>query len=142
MRDRGIRGDGQVRAADALRRIVRAGTNPLGEPAAVMFRAEARARAGGFDGKYAYMIDLDLWTRLLRHGDLFVIPRPLAAFRISRGALSTTLAASQARETAELFQRLRQRSPGLITRADLYSGCAKAVALAYARRLMYALFLS
>jgi glycosyltransferase involved in cell wall biosynthesis len=142
IRDRGLRADGRVPAAAALRRVVRYGTNPLGEPAAVMFRADAFARTGGFDANYAYMIDLDLWTRLLLHGDLFVISRPLAAFRISRGALSTRLAASQARETRQFFRRLRERSPGgVISRADLFIGNTKATALAHARRLLYAAYL-
>ena len=141
LRNRGIRAAGRVPAPEALRRIVRSGTNPLGEPAAVLFRAEAFARAGGFDGRSAYMIDLDLYARLLQHGDLFVVPRPLAAFRISRGALSTALAGSQAREAGEFFRRLRERRPDLITRADLWTARGKAVARAHARRLMYALFL-
>ena len=141
LRNRGLRAGGRVPAPEALRRIVRSGTNPLGEPAAVMFRADAFARAGGFDGRSPYMIDLDLWARLLQHGDLFVVPAALAAFRISRGALSTALAETQARDAGEFFRRLRERRPDLITRADLWTGRGKAVALAHARRLMYALFL-
>ena len=141
VRDRGIRASGRVAGRDALRRIARAGTNPFGEPAAVIFRADAFTRAGGFDGRSAYMIDLDLYARLLLHGDLFVIPRPLAAFRISRGALSTTLARSQAREARAFLQQLRDRSPETITRTDLWTGQAKALALAHGRRLLYALHL-
>lgn len=135
---RGMRRAGRVPAAEALRRIVRAGTNAIGEPVAVLFRAGAFARAGGFDGASPYMIDLDLWARLLRYGDLYAVRQTLAAFRVSRAALSTVIAASQARETRNLLRRLRDESPGMISRADLLIGMAKATALAHARRLAYA----
>ena len=139
IRDRGMRAVGRVAAADAFRRIVRAGTNAIGEPVAVLFRAAAFARTGGFDGTSPYMIDLDLWVRLLAHGNLYVVSQTLGAFRISRGALSTAIAKSQARETRALLRRLRRQVPNVISRSDLFLGEAKAVALAQARRLAYAM---
>jgi len=139
IRGRGIRAGGRVPAGEALRRAVRSGTNAIGEPVAVLFRAAAFARTGGFDKTRRYMIDLDLWVRLLGHGDLFVVPRTLGAFRISRGALSTTVAKSQARETRELLRHIRQQAPDRISTMDLWVGETKAMALALARRILYRL---
>jgi glycosyltransferase involved in cell wall biosynthesis len=132
---------GRVAAATALRRVARSGSNPLGEPLAVLFRAEAYTRAGGFHAsdKWPYMIDVDLWTRmLLTAGDLLSLPQPLGAFRVSRGAMSTALAGSQSRQAREFFGDLARRAPGAVRRRDLLAGHVRGRALGIARRLLYA----
>jgi glycosyltransferase involved in cell wall biosynthesis len=132
---------GRVAAAAALRRVARSGTNPLGEPLAVLFRAEAYDRAGGFHAsdKWPYMIDVDLWTRmLLTAGDLYSLPQRLGAFRVSRGAMSTALAASQYRQARQFFDDLAHRAPDAVRRRDLLAGRVRARALGVARRLLYA----
>jgi glycosyltransferase involved in cell wall biosynthesis len=131
---------GGVAAAEALRRIVRSGTNPIGEPVAVLFRADAYARAGGFDttGRWPYMIDVDLWSRmLLTAGDVYCAARPLCAFRVSRTALSTTLVRSQSRQAREFFSDLARRAPDVVRPTDLLIGSVRASALGVARAALY-----
>jgi hypothetical protein len=130
-----------VAAGAALRRVARSGTNPIGEPVAVLFRAGAYARAGGLQAldKWPYMLDVDLWTRMLRTaGDLFSLPQSLGAFRVSRAAMSTALAASQYRQAREFFDDLARRAPEAVRRRDLLAGRVRARALGVARRLLYA----
>lgn len=53
--------------------------NLIGEPSAVLIRGEAaKAR---FDARYRQIVDLELWLRLLRHGDLVHTHEPLCDFR-------------------------------------------------------------
>lgn len=138
LRGRGLfHQSGRVESADAIRRIVRSGTNAIGEPAAVMFRAEAYGNAGGFDGSNPYMIDLDCWCRLLRLGSLYVLPETLCAFRVSRTALSTTLARFQSKATRQFLKQLARRSPHAVRSKDLFIGQIKATLLGMARRLLY-----
>jgi glycosyltransferase involved in cell wall biosynthesis len=55
------------------------GTNYVGEPSAVLFR---RSLAGpGFDERFAHLLDLELWFRLLEQGALAFVPEPLAMIR-------------------------------------------------------------
>ena len=53
--------------------------NYIGEPTAVMFRADAAVR--GFNTRYRHLQDLEMWFHLLEKGDLAVIPEPLCRFR-------------------------------------------------------------
>ena len=131
---------GKLAGVEAVRRVVRCGTNPLGEPAAVLFRAEAFARSSGFDSRSPYMIDLDMWCKLLGAGSLYVIPDTLCAFRISPAALSTNLAGSQAAEARRFFALLAGAPGSSIQRTDLLLGQTKATLLAPVRRLLYQFF--
>jgi glycosyltransferase involved in cell wall biosynthesis len=138
LRNRGGLPGGRIVGRDAIRRVVRSGTNPIGEPVAVLFRADALPAAGGFDGRRPYMIDVDMWCRLLGAGDLYFIPETLCAFRTSSGTLSGRLAREQAEQAQAFFRELRQRNPESVSALDVRIGCAKASVLARARRLAYA----
>jgi glycosyltransferase involved in cell wall biosynthesis len=129
---------GRIAGCDAIRRTVRSGTNPIGEPVAVLFRADAFAFAGGFDGRRPYMIDVDMWCRLLTSGDLYFIRKTLCAFRTSSDTLSGRLAREQAEQAKAFFQELRERHPDSVSAFDVRIGKAKAAMLARARRLAYA----
>jgi len=93
--------EGLVTAQDAMRRCVRAGTNLLGEPSAVLFRAAVARQAGGFDGRLPYVIDLDYWFRLMAHGPAWAIDAPLVSFRVSPQQWSAALG----RHQCEAFNR-------------------------------------
>lgn len=87
--DRGLRGlIGTHNRTAVARRIVRDGGNPVGEAGSVLFRRTHFDAAGGFDGRLRFPMDLDLWLRLLDHGDFHGQLESLAAFRIRPGSLS------------------------------------------------------
>ncbi|MFV0493649.1 glycosyltransferase family 2 protein, partial [Mycobacterium sp.] len=80
LRNRGLAGlRGEVRAVDAIRRDIAAGTNIFGEPGCVLFRREALVRAGGWDGRFPYLIDEATYCAVLHRGNLVAVPRTLAA---------------------------------------------------------------
>lgn len=75
----------------AIGEIARFGTNPVGEPGCGLIRAEFIAAAGSYSARYPYVIDLDYWVKVLRHGAWFVQPECLFSFRISRQSWSARL---------------------------------------------------
>ncbi len=140
LRGRGIKGvKGLVPGADAIALCVRSGTNVIGEPASVLIRASALERAGTWSDEWSYMVDLDLWFRLLHDGDLIAVPKTLATFRVHRGGWSRKLGSAQATQARALFAREAARPEARITRADLLLGAIRAQLLQYGRQIAYKL---
>ena len=138
-RGRGWRGvSGVLDSGRVQRTIVRAGTNLIGEPSAVLFSRATFEDAGGFDTSYAYMIDLEAWMRLLDHGSLHYQPDSLCTFRVSQTSWSAHLRREQAHQARELLRTLQQRHPETVTRTDLAIGLTKPTLLAAARRAVFA----
>lgn len=101
---------GRIEAAALTRRCLRQGTNPIGEPGAVLCRTALLRRIGGFDGRLPYVIDLDAWLRLLAFGAAWYEPEPLASFRVSAGAWSVALAKRQSEDFRALMAPSLQRA--------------------------------
>jgi glycosyltransferase involved in cell wall biosynthesis len=74
---------------EVARRVVRSGANPIGESNNVLFRRDDFFTVGGWKTDRPYIMDLDLWLRLLQLGDFLGLPETLAAFRIGRGSVSS-----------------------------------------------------
>jgi glycosyltransferase involved in cell wall biosynthesis len=89
---------GIIAGRSVILRCLRRGTNLIGEPAAVLFRAELARRVGGFDASIGYVVDLDYWFRLLLQGDAYYLPRRLASFRVSRASWSVAIGSRQGQE--------------------------------------------
>ncbi|MGA3029968.1 MAG: glycosyltransferase family 2 protein [Candidatus Limnocylindrales bacterium] len=78
-------------------RLLRYPTN-LAQPA-TFFRAEAYRRVGGLDRRYNLAMDVDLWFRLARIGDVVLLRDVvLARFRLHPNAKSVVAAAAASRE--------------------------------------------
>lgn len=82
---------GAVEGSVAIRDCCLAGTNTLGEPAAVLFAGEAIRAAMPWDGRWPYMIDVATYAKVLTQGSVVCDRRVLAAFRVSAGSWSSTL---------------------------------------------------
>ncbi len=137
-----VRGSGAftgiIPGPEAVRRIVRSGTNPIGEPSAVLFRRAALERAGRFDGSLPYVIDLDLWCRLLLLGPVVALPEALCAFRVAPGSWSLRLALRQARNYQRFVRRLGADPRYGLTPGDRRIGRLKSAGLNLARIAFYA----
>lgn len=84
------------------------GTNPVGEPGAVLFRSEVANRIGKFDDSLPYVIDVDYWLRLLEHGDGYKSSKPLSFFRISDN-LSVTLGSHRYKNYQAFISKVCER---------------------------------
>lgn len=97
---------GRFTARQVLSRVLRNGGNPIGESASVMFRRRDFDTCGGFDPELLFPMDLELWMRLLDHGDFVGLQQTVAAFRASSGSLSAARSDTQYLEQRELARRL------------------------------------
>ncbi len=98
--------EGPVAPGIIVRDCVRAGTNLVGEPSAVMFRRECAIKAGSFDGSIPYLIDLDYWVRLLEHGSGYCMKNQLASFRLSPHQWTAVIGRKQSRQYLDFMDRL------------------------------------
>ena len=140
---RNFRGrSGRLAGLAAVRDSVKAGTNLFGEASALLFRAGILKKTGGFDGRIPYVIDLDLWFRMLLHGDVFVLPKSLCAFRVSSSSWSVGIAFSQAKEFKAFISKLYKDSRYGLGLLDCVRGKIMAQVNALLRRLLYMFLIS
>ncbi|RLV48615.1 glycosyltransferase [Nocardioides mangrovicus] len=105
--DRGLMGlTGRHSGRETVRRVVRNGGNPIGEPGCVMFRRVDFDSTGGFDASLVFPMDIDMWVRLLKFGDFHGLPDSLAAFRAGTGSISAGVTAAMYADQRRLTDRL------------------------------------
>ena len=129
--------EGMKESNASLRRIVRSGTNPIGEPAAVMFRRETKDRLAGFSNADMYSIDVEYWSRLLAEGKRYYLDEVLCSFRVWPDSASVRLFGSQSRSMRQFFRCLEQRYPEAIRSSDVRIGSVKSILLEIARGGFY-----
>lgn len=102
---------------DTLRRIVRHGANPIGDPSTVLFRRAQFEQLGGWDSRVPHVLDLDLWVRLLALGDLYGTPDIVSRFEINPAGFSARRPSEGYRQQ-RAFTRALLRDGGTFTAAD------------------------
>ena len=88
----------RLEGSEAIRRCLLAGTNLLGEPAAVMFRGSHVRNAMPWDDNWPYMLDLATYARVAPRGDIAFIHHPVARFRVSPASWSSQIVNDQPRD--------------------------------------------
>ncbi len=97
---------GRITGLQAVRECIRSGTNLIGEPGSVLMKADILRKAGSFNAINLYVIDLDLWARILLYGDLFILPEPLCSFRVASGSASIRIASTQSKDFVDFVRRV------------------------------------
>jgi glycosyltransferase involved in cell wall biosynthesis len=139
-RARGLKGlVGSRTGRQVVREVVRSGSNPIGESAGVMFRRADFDAVGGFDGELLFPMDLDLWVKLLRHGDFYGQAESLAAFRVSRTSLSAEVSTRQYEEQLTLTRRIAADPYWSVPRHDRLISHLRAPLGRVRRHLLFAL---
>ncbi len=119
IKSRGLRGiSGKISYAQIVKLIFKYGTNPIGEPATVMFRKKDFLKIGRFSAHRPYLIDLDFWIKLLGLGMLYVLPSTIAGFRISESSASVSMSNSQAQEFGFLLKELFLSNLKIVAKRD------------------------
>jgi glycosyltransferase involved in cell wall biosynthesis len=101
---------GLYNGREAQRQGLLAGTNTIGDPVAVMFRAELLQRTGPFAPSVVYCTDMDLWLRLLSYGDLHFIAEALAYYRIHHHSTGKALREETVQDFLRVVDRLTEMS--------------------------------
>ena len=115
-------GTGQVDGWKLIRKCVWWGTNLIGEPAVGLFNRDILVKSGMFDPSNPYLVDLDFWARLLKHGDAFADQSHRAAFRISEGSVSTNIGLKQAAGFRKFVREIHSDPAYRITGFDVTTG--------------------
>jgi glycosyltransferase involved in cell wall biosynthesis len=138
LRSRGLVGLLGERSPDeVVERIMSSGINPIGEPAAMLFRRQHFVAAGHFDASLPFPMDLELTVRLLQHGSFFGQPDPLAAFRVRGDSVTASGIGAQAAEHRILLRRVAADQRWPVGRAKLWRGLALTYVAAVKRRLLF-----
>lgn len=134
---RGLQGLSPVMSGgEAVRASVISGTNPFGEPGAVMMRRSALEAAGGWQGQWSYAIDVASYYGVLQHGSFVRDDEVASTFRVGGGQWSVALVDEQAAEMTRLFEWAGSVFSS-VSAADVARGSAKARSLARQRRMVY-----
>ena len=123
--------------AAMARQTARKGTNPIGEPGAVLFRSSAARAAGPFNEARSFVIDIDYWLRLLKHGDALYMPETLASFRVSPSSHSVRMLRRQASEFTAFLRDISHSGLYRLSGTDIAIGTAAALANSIGRALFY-----
>jgi glycosyltransferase involved in cell wall biosynthesis len=137
--NRGLSGlTGVHTGCEVARRVVRSGTNPIGEPGGALFRREHFDAVGGWRAERRHVMDLDLWMRLLPHGRFVGLQQTLAAFRIGRGSVSATNDRAVYDEQRQLVDEVIMTTCFDVRRRDMRIGRFGAPAGRARRRALFA----
>ena len=128
---------GRIQGLRAVRESVRSGTNLIGEPGAVLMKSDILPRAGLFSAANFYVIDLDLWARILLYGDLFVLPESLCSFRVAPGSASIRVASTQSRDFVAFIGRLARSGRYDLSPMDRRLGAINALKNRILRKVLY-----
>ncbi len=130
---------GRLSGPVAVRKTIRAGTNLIGEPTAVLFRKNFLKIVGEFDGAMPYLIDLDFWCRLLLHGDVYILPESMCAFRVSSKSLSVGMVHRQSSDFRKLLKKMADEPRYRLRILDRACGAWMSVINQVLRQLFYTL---
>lgn len=108
VRSRGTQGlpAGLVPGSTALLASYRLGTNGLGEPLAVLFPAKVLRQALPWNDTDPFLLDLEMYSRVLARGPVLVRKTTIGAFRVSSQSWSTQLKATQRDQIARWQERM------------------------------------
>ena len=111
---------GLVDGTAALRSSYLHGTNIFGEPLAILFRRAPLDAALSWNDERPFLLDLELYTRVLMQGPIVVRRESIGAFRVSSSSWSTRLVRSQTgqlRSWQVEMEAALQPTPGAVERA-------------------------
>jgi glycosyltransferase involved in cell wall biosynthesis len=128
---------GKFPGIQIIKKTVQSGTNLIGEPSSVLFRSDVLRKTGGFDHTIPYLTDLDLWCRMLLHGDIYISSDVLCAFRVSSTSLSVAIGHSQKKDFNKFVDRLYEDKRYHLDKFDCLIGKVKAYFYSIFRNLLY-----
>lgn len=131
---------GRYDGRQIIKKIIRSGNNPVGEPAAGLFRSDMVEKNGGYRAVAPYVIDLDFWIRLLAKSDIYIISEPLCSFRISQNSWSARLNFRQLGDYLKMIDLAAAENRYILSRADILLGQMQCFVKTLLRILIFRLY--
>jgi glycosyltransferase involved in cell wall biosynthesis len=122
---------------DAINKNVRSGGNIIGEGASVMFRKKILEKTGVFNSDIFYVLDIDLWYKILLLGNLYALPQTLATFRVSNSSASVKIADKQREEYAAFIKKIYADKKYKLSWLSLQIGLFKNALLTEGKKILY-----
>ena len=113
---------GRYDGKQIIKRIIRSGDNPIGEPVAGLFRAKLLREVGYYRTTAPYVIDLDFWIRILCKANIYIINEPLCSFRLSPQSWSARLNFRQFIDYLKLIRLTASESRHILSKTDIVLG--------------------
>jgi len=105
----------------------------------VLFRGDALRQAGLFRDRYATLIDVDMYTRVLRDWDAVAIDEKLAAFRMTMGSWSDRSHRVQGRNLRRLLADVADDESFALSASTRWRGAAWSYVRAPTRGMVFRL---
>jgi glycosyltransferase involved in cell wall biosynthesis len=121
----------------AMDKVIRSGSNSIGEGGCVMFRRNLLPLTGGFEDDIFYAEDIQLWFKLLLHGKLYVMAEEVAAFRISGISLSVQRSAEQLKGNLAFIKKYAENKQYGIKKISAMAGKIKSVIFFFVKQALY-----
>lgn len=128
---------GRVNGIKAINNTIRSGGNIIGEPGVVMFRKSILEKSGPFDASIYYVMDLFMWFKMLVHGDLYVVPDVVCAFRISTVSESIKIVDKQKTDVDNFIKKIYADKRYGLTTYNYQLGLINSFASAIAKKAIY-----
>lgn len=105
-----------------IKEIFRNARNILGEPGGIMFRRNVLVNNNlSFNKNYNYIADLDLWIKILKHGDGYFLNKEIFSFRIHSSSNTPKLLKKSFHEHLRLIkENSKQYNISLLERFIFY----------------------
>lgn len=127
----------EVPGIEAIGKVIRSGGNIIGEGGTILFRKEILARTGNFSSDIFYVLDLDLWFRMLALGNLYVLPVVVSAFRLSSVSASVQVAKQQRKDMFAFIDKVYANEKYKLSWLSYKTGLIKSFLLTEAKKLLY-----
>lgn len=126
-----------VDGIDAINKNVRSGGNIIGEGGAVMFRKSIIEKTGVFNSSIFYVLDLDLWFKILRYGKLTALPDIVSAFRVSSSSASVLVVNKQHKDNTDFMKKIYSDKTYKLSNLSYRIGIFKSYLLTQAKKILY-----
>lgn len=113
------------------------GTNVIGEPLTVLFRANELTQSLPWDDTTPLMLDLSMYEKVAPQGSVVIRRESVGAFRISAASWSTRLAKLQLQQTKEWQESYAQAASPPITPSESFRALIARHRQTTMRRLAY-----
>lgn len=123
----------------AISKNVRSGGNIIGEGGAVMFRKAILKKTGNFRSDIFYVLDIDLWYRMLLHGNLYVIPDTVSSFRVSKRSESVHVVNKQRKDLSDFINKIYLNKEYRLSWLSCKVGLFKSYLLTQAKKILYSI---
>lgn len=126
-----------VSGIEAINKNIRSGGNIIGEGGAIMFRKSIISKTGVFNSSIFYVLDLDLWFKILLQGNLHALPDVLSAFRISDNSASVHVINKQHQDNTNFIKKIYADKKYQLSYSSYWIGIIKSFFLTQAKKILY-----